>query len=273
MSSSKAMNNRFDAPATSSRTPGPKKAAKCQCPLYAYNRYDKMDPRKAEVDHYPKDIKTVYTRDYTPKKADKDRMDFSPLKTAKKSQPTRDNYLTTFKKDYTPKACRSTTPIRMAEHNYNRDAPLANKTEYKDMTRDAGERTTFTPVKNTRDKAKPVSNFGEHTVYQDDYTPKRNTTAKTALPEDNELIFRGHNHSRVGPMQDQTVYRKDYTPKRNEGPKFNDTNAFRESMWDVRPRGFDDLTIYRKDYVGPEQYACVCPNEQAEQASRNSHHN
>lgn len=277
MSSNQAMKDRYSAPLIQDKphkdAPGSglKKPAKCVCPLYAYNRYDKMDPVRAESDHYPKDIKTVYGRDYTPKRADKNNMDFSPLRTVKKSNPTRDNYLTTFQKDYTPKAARSTTPIRNPEHNYHRDAPLAKNTEYKDMTNTAGDRTTFTPVKNQRDKAKPVSGFQDHTVYQEEYTPKRNT-AKTSLPEDDNLIFRGRNHTRTGPLQDQTIYRKDYTPKRQEGPKFDMTNAFRESNWDIRPKMFDDLTIYKKDYVGPETTACVCPYEQAEHESRRSHH-
>lgn len=280
MSSNQAYKERYSAPQGQDKMlreaakPVLKKPAKCVCPLYAYNRYDKMDPVRSQIDHYPKDIKTVYGRDYTPKRADRDRADFSPLRTVKKSNPTRDNYLTTFQKDYTPKAARSTTPIRTVEHNYHKDAPLANKTEYKDMTQSAGDRTTFTPVKNPKDAAKPVSGFKDHTVYQKEYTPKRNTTAKTALPEDSALIFRGHTHTRTGPMQDQTVYRKDYTPKHQDGANFHLTSAFRESGWDIRPKMFDDLTIYRKDYVANDQTACVCPYEQAsEQASRRSHHN
>lgn len=227
-----------------------------------------MDPVRAQPEHYPKEIKTVYRRDYTPKKADNEKLNFSPIRTAKRSEPTRDNYLTTFQKDYTPKAARSTTPIKFPEHNYHRDAPLANKTEYKDMTQSAGDRITFSPLKNARDKPKPVSAFGDHTEYQQTYTPKRNSTAKTDLPGDSNLIFRGHTHKKIGPIEDQTVYKRDYTPKKLEGPRFTENSAFRESNWDVRPKVFDDLTIYKKDYTGPGVHDCTCPYEESAQESR-----
>lgn len=249
----------------------------CICPLYAYRRYDKMNPVKAEPDHYPKNIKTVYRRDYTPKKTgtEAERADFKPYRTAIKSRPTGDNYVTTNRKDYTPKAARSTTPIRMPEHSYRRDVPLNDKSEYKDMTQDAGDRFVYTPVKNAREKPKPTSNFGEHTVYQDDYTPKKNSTAKTAVPADDDLIFRGRDNKRAGPMEDRTIYMKDYTPKPQGSKVGQGKDAFRESNWDVRPRMFDDLTVYKKDYVGPHQTHCQCPAHLEDGHSRasGSHHN
>lgn len=250
--------DRHYAPAADTQATGKKK--KCICPLYAYTRYDKMDPHRTEAPHYPEGIKTIYTKDYTPKRADQNKYDFSPIKTAQKSQPMRDNYLTTHKKDYTPKQARSTTPIKNAGRNHtNSGVPMKGNTEYQDMTRDTPELRAYTPVKARKEPAKPVSGFKENTEYQNEYTPKR--TAKTALPPGSEEIFRGTaGRPRIGPAEDRTTYRTDYIPKSTGKNDLVDNSTFRGSNWDVRPKIFDGLTIYKKDYVGPEVYACVCPD-------------
>ena len=238
---------------------GPAKK-KCVCPLYTHQRYDKIDPVKTEAPHYPPNIKTVYTKDYTPKKANQDKYDFSPLKTVQKSQPMRDNYLTTHKKDYTPKEARSTTPIRQGDNTQvGRGVPMKGKTEYHDMTKDTPDQRTYTPVKAQREKRQPVSNFNENTEYNHEYTPKR--TMRTTLPPNSAETFKGSAAGpRVGPMDDRTIYRVDYVPKPVDKNGQVDNNTFRGSNWDMRPKNFDGLTIYKKDYVGPEMYFCECPD-------------
>lgn len=250
---------------------------KCVCPLYTYKRFDKLDPVHNEAAHYPPNLKTVYTKDYTPKKVDQNKMDFSPLRTVQKTQPMRDNYLTTHKKDFTPKAARSTTPIRNPEHNHIKAVPFVGHTEYKDMTKDAGHLRSFTPVKTRKEEYHPTAGNLENTEYQHEYTPKRTrkpnelgSTAKTALPDNelNDIIFKGSTQKKVGPMDDRTVYRVDFTPKKGlQAPKVENA-TFTGTGWDLRPKMFDGLTIYKKDYVGPAMYACECPNG----SDKHSHH-
>lgn len=236
----------------------------CVCPLYAYTRYDKMDPVHNEPSHYPGNLKTIYAKDYTPKKADRHNDDFSPLRTAEKTRAYPGNYLTTHKKDYTPKAAeRSATPVKRDTSTTGPRVPFKGASEYQDMTKSPDHKRSYTPVKLRNEKPAPVSAFKDNTVYQVEYVPKQNNR-NSKTPDVSSVIFRGTGVGRTGPFADKTEYRAEYPTKPFERQQAKDNGVF-QSKWDIRPKVFDGLTIYKKDYVGAPTHYCVCPKEEESQ--------
>ena len=246
------------------------KKTKCQCPLYTYKRYDKMDHVKAEPAHYPANLKTVYTKDYPPKEADQHKMNFAPARTAQKSYPTKDNYATIQRVDYTPKKARSTTPIKQPEHKYIADVPFKGKTEYFDMTKDAFDHTEYQPAKKPHEPYQVKHGFPEKTEYEKEYTPKRGPKPDPNLKL-SEAIFRGSTPQKnAAPLEDRTIYRGDYTPKRVDGPRIQVMRAHDANPM-PRAKLFDGLTIYKKDYLSPELYQCECPEYEAANFGEHTH--
>jgi hypothetical protein len=244
------------------------KKTKCQCPLYTYKRYDKADPVKAEPAHYPANLKSTYIKDYPPKEADRHRMDFAPVKTATKSVPLKDNYVTVNRHDYTPKRARPTTPIRQPETRTTAPVPFKGDTEYFDMTKDAPNNYTYRPVRKPVEPYEVRHGFPEKTEYNHEYTPKR-ASKEAANAELTDRIIRGTPQKIVGPLDDKTIYKVDYTPKRSAPVQVNAMRPLENMV--SRNKPFDGLTIYKKDYLSPEMYQCECPEYEAANFGEHTH--